>query len=191
MRIVPPGRRCARWRQRDARLLRELHDALGRAVEPIDGDEIAALGLRPRGEARAGEPSRQMRVDGIELRRDQRPVRFHVPFQPGEVAEEAHMPQLVHLVRADRAEERAAHEPGEVGGRSREERETRPCHRHLRCRGEDERPLGAARRRASLQDVRDRDTVVGQVVDGVGIVPEEPEIRCARRHRGQPADRLV
>ncbi len=81
--------------------------------------------------------------------------------------------------------------PAHIGRRGREERQTAAGERDFRGRGEDEGPVGMAGFLAEIENVGDLMPALGQVMDRIGIVPEQAEIGRAGLHRRQPPRDLV
>ena len=96
------------------------------------------------------------------------------------------MAQLVDLVGADRLLPGVLQVPGDVAQRAAEEADAGAGERDLRGGGEHQRPVLVARGRGQAQHVDLPDEVVGERVHRVGVVPEQPEIRCGRAHLDQP-----
>ena len=113
---------------------------------------------------------------------------LHETLQAGVVAQEAHVPQLIELVRPDRALAAAGREPLDIARRRREETETGAGEGDLGCRSEHEGAVGVAGLLAQFQNVGDLDGLIGQVMHRVGIVPEHPEVRRAGTHARDALD---
>ena len=100
------------------------------------------------------------------------------------------MAQLVELVRPDRALREPVAEPADVVRRGRAHRQPAAGEGHLRGGREDEGAVGMPRRRTGLQDIDQRRARIGQVMRGIGVVPEQAEVGRAGLHGGQPLDHL-
>ena len=176
--------------QRQASVFCQSDDLFRGPRRGVQADEIAAIRSRPGRCPGSGQPAVQRRVHSGELRRQQRAMAVHVAHQPGLIFQETHMAKLIQLIRADRAFEGTRQIPGDVGGGRREECQSRTGKGYLRCRSEHESPVRMSGFRAGVQDVGDFVPVFGQVMNRVGVVPEQTEIRRPCAHRGQPADRF-
>ena len=133
----------------------------------------------------------ERRLDRRELRCDQVPVLAHVRAYAVGVAEELDVPQLVDLVGTDGGVRQPLEVPLLVLQRRRERGHAGAGEGDLRRRGEHDRPVGVAGRRGEPQRVRALGLDVGEVVDDVGVVPEDPEVRRRGRHRHQAGRDLV
>ena len=92
-------------------------------------------------------------------------------------------PIVRRLIRRD--------EPAHVRGRGSKEAEPRPAEGDLGGRGEGESAVGMPAGGASLEDARDLVAFLAQVMNRIGIVPEQPEVGCAGAHRAEPSHCLV
>ena len=136
------------------------------------------------------------RCEGVgdrgELRRDDRAVAVHQRQQAGGVAQEAHVAQLVDLVAADGA---LAHARRGTTPRSRPSAANSatpaPASVIFDVEPKTNGAMWMAVARAGLDQVGDLDALVGEVVHGVGVVPEQAEVRRRGRHRRQPLDGRV
>src|SRR5271155_3391923 len=95
------------------------------------------------------------------------------------------MAELVELVWADGLFAGAREEPLHVGGRGGEEGETGASESDFGCGGEDEGAIGIAGRGAGFEDVGQRGRLRGEMVNGVGVVPEDAEVGRAGAHGGE------
>ncbi len=174
----------------DSRRLRQLDRARRRALGRLERHEVAALRVRPSGVP--GQPVGQDPLDRRELRGDELSVGAHVLAHPLGVAEEAQVALLVELVGSDRLHGAVLAVPVEVGRGCGEEGDSGPGVRDLRRRAEHERAIRVACLGRDPEDVDRRRLVVGEVMDGVGVVPEQPEVGRGSRQRNELArGRLV
>ncbi|EEF26267.1 conserved hypothetical protein, partial [Ricinus communis] len=139
-------------RQRDAGLLGQRHSALGRAVRRHQIDEIAALRMRPRHAGHIAQMLLELRQHRVKLRLEQLAMLFHQCLDRRQVLQEAHMAQLVDLVRADAAEARVPAPPGDIGRRRRQRRHARAGPSDLRRRRKHKRAVRIAGLLAGRQD---------------------------------------
>ena len=95
------------------------------------------------------------------------------------------MPEVIDLVRADRALAELLQVPRDVGRRTGEERHPGTGEGDLGGGREDEDPVRVSGSLGHPQHVQRGVLGVGQVVHGVGVVPEDPEVRGRCRHRDQ------
>ena len=98
------------------------------------------------------------------------------------VLEEAHVAQLVQLVGADGLDGQVLLGVGHVRGARRHDRDARARKGDLGGRCELERTVGVAGLGASREDFDQWIRRVVQIVHGVGVVPEQPEIGRGRLH---------
>ena len=106
------------------------------------------------------------------------------------VAEEPQVAQLIDLVRADRLLAGVLQVPGDIAQRSAEETDAGAGEGDLRRGREHQRPVRVTGGRGQAQHVDLPDEIVGQRVEGVCVVPEQPEIVCGRSHLDEPPDIL-
>ena len=182
---------CACAGQDNAGLLAQGDDALCAALL-VEGDEIAALGVRPVGNAQICQLLFQGVFDDLELRRDECLVLLHVFYQVLELAaEEPQVTQLVHLVIADGGEAQrllqicqvvlAGCDHGDAGARVGD----------LGGRGEHVADILVTGLLCLLQQVCLYRRIVYQVVYAVGVVPENTEILCLRLQGSKALYNLV
>lgn len=177
--------------QHDAGLLGQLHHAAGQAIGHVEADEVAAGRLRPGCHAPLAEFLLEHFDDLVELGLEDGGVLLHQRLQAVLVAQEAHMAQLVDLVRADGALVHARQQPLHVGGRAAEHGDAGAGQRDLGGRGEHIGAVRVAVLGAQLDDVGDGGCFAVQVVDRVGVVPEQAEVAGGRLHPGQALDHGV
>src|SRR5699024_3338345 len=125
-----------------------------------------------------------------ELRCDDLGVPAHVrPYAVG-VTEELDVPQLVDLVGADRALAEVGEVPLHLLDRGGEEGDAGSRPGDLRGRGEEDHAVRLPGRGGEGEDVRALRLVRGEVVQRIGVVPEDLEVRRGGLHRGQTAGDL-
>src|SRR5258707_14707228 len=109
-------------------------------------------------------------------------MRIHQAAQPLLISQEAHVPELIQLVRADRPLRCASEIPAQIIWRGSKERETGAGKRHLGRRGEDQGSVRVAGSLAKVEDIRDFVPVFRQMVNGIGVVPEQSEVWSTGLH---------
>ena len=101
------------------------------------------------------------------------------------------MAQLIHLVKADGLNADKLAHILHIGLAARKARNACARQRHLARGGELKDHVGVAVLLAFAQNVGEGDEIAVELVDAVGIVPHEEEVRRGGLHRGDAADRLV
>jgi len=101
------------------------------------------------------------------------------------------MAELVQFVWADGLFAGAGEEPFHVGGRGGEERETGAGERDFGCAGEDESAIGISGGGAGVENIGECGRIGVEVMQGVGVVPEDAEIDGAGFHGGETANGFV
>src|SRR5215216_7851077 len=180
-----------RARHRDARLFGQGDDSSGRVVGYIEADEVTAVGVGP---GRGGELAQSLLKDGgyeLELWGEEISMLAHQRSYAVRAAEEPGMPQVIDLVRADGPLAQLGQIPIDVGWRAREERHAGTGEGDLGRGGEQEHSIRVAGRGRHAEDVERRSLDISEMVHGVRVVPEDPEIRSRRRHRHQGVGDLL
>ena len=193
-RVVAARERGARRCQGDARSLGERHDARRGAVEHVEVDEVAAGRVGPLGDLESVEPVGERSSTAANFGAMIAAVPAHVGAHAVGVLEELDVAQVVDLVGADRAHGQVAEPPRHGGPARRERRDARAGEGDLRRRGEHDRAVGVPRGRGEAEDVGALGLDLGEVVEGVGVVPEDREVGRApsaspRDARPSPATR--
>ena len=106
-------------------------------------------------------------------------------------AEELDVAQVVDLVGADRAVAEVPEVPRDVGRGGGEERDAGSGVGDLRRRREHDRAVRVAGRRGQGEDVGALGLLLGEVVQRVGVVPEDLEVGGGGRHRGEPGGHVL
>ena len=101
------------------------------------------------------------------------------------------MAQLIHLVKADGLNTDELRHVVHIGLAARKARNARARQRHLARGGEFKDYVGVAVLLAFAQNVGEGDEIAVELVDAVGIVPHEKEVRRGGLHGSDAADRLV
>lgn len=114
----------------------------------------------------------------------------HLGLDAGHILEVAHVAQHVHLVPADGLGVQLLGGKVHVGLGGGEESHPRPGEGDLGGGAEHVDHVGIARLLALLQDIEHRGILV-DIVDGVGVVPEDAEVFGGGLESGQAAHRLV
>jgi len=107
------------------------------------------------------------------------------------VFQKANVTQLVEFVRADGTRRETGEEPLNIGGRGGKESKAGVGERDFRSGSEDKGAIRMSMARAQLDNVRDFDALGGEMMHGVGVVPENAEIGCGGLHGGEPPDDCV
>ena len=126
----------------------------------------------------------------VKFRRDQGAMRVHVAKQPVFVFQEAHVAELVELVGTDRPLGRPREIPLHIGRGGGEKCETRAGKSDFRGGGKNEGSIRIAGLLAEIQDIGDFVAVRGEMVDGIGVVPEQAEVGRTRSHRREALHRF-
>jgi hypothetical protein len=98
------------------------------------------------------------------------------------------VPELIDLVGADRLNRQMPLGVGDVGRAGCHGADAGPGERDLRGRREHERPIGMARLARRREDVEQRLRLRVEIVNGVGVVPEQAEVGRGRLHARQAFD---
>ena len=101
------------------------------------------------------------------------------------------MAQLIHLVKADGLNTDELRHVVHIGLAARKARNACARQRHLARGGEFKDHVGVAVLLAFAQNVGEGDEIAVELVDAVGIVPHEEEVRRGGLHGSDAADRLV
>ena len=190
--ILTVGEGSSRTGEDQAGLLAPGDDLLGAALHRVEGDEVAALGVGPAADAQAAQLLLQSILDDLKLGAEDIGVAAHMLHHAVDVLEEADVPQLIHLVVADGLDLHLGPDVRQVVLRGRQGRDAGAGEADLGGGGE---LVGQVRISCPLALRQDLDqvilVVVVEVVDGVGIVPVDAEVRSGGLQAGEPADGLI
>ena len=189
-RVLAVGVGRARAGEDDARLPHQRPDALGAAVHQRKADEIAAVRLCPGSDPEPAELGLQRLKHDVKLRADDVGVALHDLVNVRGALQVARLPQLIQLVEADGLHADELLRLRHVGGRKRHRGDAAAREGHLRGRGEGEDAILRAVALAEFKDVRQLLLAV-DVVDAVGIVPDDAEVGRGAFHLGQTAHDLA
>ena len=166
-------------------------DALGAAGHGVKADEVAALGAVPGAGTGAAQVALQHGQHHIELGLQQLGVLLHVIFDTSHILEIDHVAQLVDLVGADGLDSHDLLGPLNVQGRSGHGAHAGAGIGDLGGGAELQNAVLGAVFLGQLKDVQQLVLVVGQMMDDVGVVPENTEIGGSGLHAGKAADHFV
>ena len=189
-RILAVGVGRARAGEDDARLAHQRPDALGAAVHQRQADEIAAVRLRPGGDAQPAELGFQRLKHDVKLRADDVGMALHDLMHMRGILQIADMAQLVQLVKADGLNADELLRLRHIGGRERHRGDAAAREGYLRGRGEAEDAILGAVALTELKDVRQLLLAV-DVMHAVGVVPDDAEVGRGAFHLGKAAHDLA
>ena len=191
-RVVAEGERGAGRREGDAGLLRELDDPRRAPVEDVEADEVAARrarSTRPR-RARRARPAGPRRPPRTSARGSRGAARMCSRTPSAEpknctcrswLTLSGPIEAYCWWARYSLTISRDAARNGDPGAGEGD----------LARRREHHGPVRVPRRGGQREDVGRLRLVLGEVVEGVGVVPEDPEVGGGGRHRRQPARDLL
>ena len=179
-------------RQGQAALLAQGCHTLGTAGHHVQADEVTALGVGPVGNVAAGgQLLGEGRLHCIEAGDQAAAVLGHVGQDAFLVLQETDVAQLVHLIVADDHDREALadvlHGVLAAGDRG----DTCTGEGDLAGGSEHEDAVLRAVLLALVQQNGGLDDLIGQMVDDVGLIPEDLEIGSGRLHFSKTLDRFV
>ena len=174
-----------------ADLLAQLQGALGQTGLGVQGDEVAAGGPVPLGDAQGRDLGVQGGQNGLELRLEDGGVALHQGQGVLPVLQETHVPQLVYLIKADDLDIQQLLHILHVGGAAGKTGHTGARHGDFRGRGKLEGHIPVAVLFAQTENVGEGDEGAVELMDAVGIVPHEQEVGGGGLHGRQPADSFL
>ena len=116
---------------------------------------------------------------------------FHLQLYPIEIAKEVDMTELVQLIRADRLIGIMLTEYREVVLAGTHGRHARTGEGNFARGSKENRHINAVLLTALMPQVQQRVRRIGQIMDTVGVIPENLEIGRRRLQSGEPADGFI
>src|SRR5262249_17309518 len=155
----------------------------------VKRDEVSPSRLGPAGCAGAFKTLSKYSQYSFELGCNDLLVPLHMAGNTFGIAEHADMAKLIDLVRSDSTKAETAHKPRQVSGRGSEQPKASLGKADLRRRGEHQGAVRISSACAGLKNVLQLIGLISQVMDGIRVIPKQPEI-MRRGHQRKPFHRL-